>query len=478
MAPARRDFDVLVIGAGPAGEKGACQAAYFGKRVAVIERAAHPGGACCNTGTLPSKSLRESALYLAGLAQRGVPTLTRSLATGVSAQEFMVRKDEVVGFEIDRIHENLDRHGVELLSGSASFEDPHTLRVGERRISADAILIAAGSRPHHPDGIPFDHPLVDDSDSILGIERIPASLVVVGAGVVGCEYASMFAALGVAVTLVEPGARLLPFLDGEIAHLLEAAMRHRLGVDLKTGESLAGLETSEAAVRVRLVSGQVVSCERVLASVGRVGAVEGLALERAGVRADERGRIAVNEHCQTEVPHIYAAGDVIGFPSLAATSMEQARVAMTHACGQTYKTRVSPVLPFGIYTIPELSMVGETEESAQKKGIDYEVGRALYRRNARGQMIGDLEGLLKLVFRAADKRLIGVHVIGERATELVHIGQTCLGLAGTIDYFVDAIFNYPTLSELYKYAAYDGLARLAARARPATAPDARSPPNS
>src|SRR5262249_27335209 len=264
---------------------------------------------------------------------------------------------------------------------------------------------------------------VDDSDTILCIEQMPDRLVVVGGGVVGCEYACMFAALGVRVTLLETGKQPMAFLDDEINGLLEQAMRRRLGIDLRIGERLAGVESDGRTVRVRLSSGAELLCDRVLASVGRGGATRDLALDRVGLTADPRGTLAVNQHFQTAVPHIYAAGDVVGFPALASSSMEQARVAMTHACGESYKQRLSPVLPYGIYTIPEISMVGESEENAREKGIDFEVGRALYRKNARGQMIGDLDGLLKLVFRAEDKRLLGVHVIGERATELVHIGQ-------------------------------------------------------
>jgi NAD(P) transhydrogenase len=454
-------YDVVVIGAGPAGEKGACQAAWLGKRVAIVEKAAQPGGACCNTGTLPSKSLRESALYLAGGAQRGVPGLARAVATGFSAREFMVRKEEVVALELDRIHGNLRDHGVDLVSGAARFEDPHTLVVGDARVQADVILIAVGSTPHHPPGIPFEDPLIDDSDSILGIERIPDRLVVVGGGVVGCEYACMFAALGVAVTLVEPSAQPMAFLDDEINALFERAMRNRLGIQLITNDSMTAVESDGVRVRVRLRSGKELGCDRVLASVGRKGATAGLDLARAGVETDARGLVPVNQYFQTPVPHIYAAGDVVGFPALASTSMEQARVAMTHACGGSSAERLSQVLPFGIYTIPEISTVGESEETCAQKGIPYEIGRALYRRNARGQMIGDLEGLLKLVFSPTDRRLLGVHIIGERATELVHIGAAVLALGGTIDYFAHAIFNYPTLSDLYKHAAFDGLARLA-----------------
>jgi NAD(P) transhydrogenase len=453
-------FDVVVIGAGPAGEKGACQAAYFGKRVAILERAAEPGGACCHTGTLPSKSLRESALYLSGLEQRGVPGITRGRVREFSARELMVRMDEVVTAEVARIHANLDRHGIALCRGDARFEDAHTVSLGERRLRADAILIATGSRPHHPAGIPFEHPLVDDSDTILQIDRIPDRLVVLGGGVIGCEYASMFAALGVEVVLADPGPRLLPFLDGEMAQLLEGAMLRRLGIEVLLGETATEIAPSESSVRVRFASGKERACDRVLASVGRGGATASLALDRAGLRVGPRGTLAVNQHFQTEVPHIYAAGDVVGFPALAAVSMEQARVAMTHACGQTYKTRVSPVVPFGIYTIPEVSLCGETEESARTQKIPFEVGRALYRGHARAQMLGDVEGLLKLVFHRESKRLLGVHILGERATELVHIGCAVLALGATIDYFIDAVFNYPTLGELYKYAAYDGLARI------------------
>jgi NAD(P) transhydrogenase len=459
-----REYDILVIGGGPAGEKGACQAAYFGKRVGLCERAREPGGACCNTGTLPSKSLRESAIYLATLAQREVPTLSRATAQGISASEFMVRKEDIVGTEIDRIHTNLDRHGVELLHGHARFRDAHTVELGEETVRAEHILVATGSRPHHPPGIPFDHPLVNDSDSILAIHQMPGSLVVVGAGVIGCEYACMFAALGIKVTLIEPGPHLLPFLDDEIVQVLASAMRRRLGVDIRCNEAATQIDPGPSSVRVRLRSGGEIACDRVLASVGRIGATADLALDRAGLLPDAKGHLAVNEHYQTTVPHIYAAGDVVGFPALAATAMEQARVAMTHACGRDYKTRVSPFVPYGIYTIPEVSMVGQSEEAARTAGIEAEVGRARYQRNARGQMIGDTEGLLKLVFRAADRKLLGVHIVGERATELVHTGQACLALGAPVDYFIDAVFNYPTLSELYKYAAYDGLARLAARA--------------
>jgi NAD(P) transhydrogenase len=457
-------YDVVVIGAGPAGEKGACQAAYFGKRVAIIEKEPQLGGACCNTGTIPSKSLRQSALYLASLVQLGgLGGILRKDDAKRSAAEFMVRKDEVIAFERDRIANNLEFHGVEVLHGAARFEDPHTLRVGEDHVSAETILIAVGSTPFHPPNIPWGDPLVDDSDTILCIDEMPQRMVIVGGGVVGCEYACMFAALGVQITLIEPGAQTMAFLDDEINGLLDQAMKRRLGIDLRTGDKLAGVESDGKVVHVKLASGKELVCDRVLASVGRGGNTKELALETTGLKADAKGQLTVNEHFQTAVPNIYAAGDVVGFPSLASASMEQARVAMTHACGQSYKQHLSPVLPFGIYTIPEISMVGETEESAQQKGIDYEIGRALYRKNARGQMIGDLDGLLKLVFRVDDKKLLGVSVIGERATELIHIGQACLSLGATIDYFVDAIFNYPTLAEMYKYAGYDGLSRLAAR---------------
>jgi NAD(P) transhydrogenase len=459
-------FDLVVIGSGPAGEKGAAQAAYFGKRVALVERNPQLGGACANTGTLPSKTLRESALYLSGLRQREIYGLACSVRTGgLSVDDFMVHKEHVVGRERARIARNLDRHGIELVHGTATIVEPHVVRVGDRDLRADVILVATGSSPHRPPEIPFDDPEVDDSDEVLTLDRIPSSFVVLGGGVIGCEYASIFAALGLTrVTLVEARDRILGFLDREIGDLLAHAFA-RLGIEIVCNEQVARFEKGEGGrgVRVTLGGGRVLVADRLLAAAGRTGNTAGLGLEAIGVEVDPRGRVVVDKSFRTRVGHVYAAGDVIGWPALASTSMEQGRVAMCHAFGLSYKQAVAPVFPYGLYTIPEVSMVGDTEEEARKKGVDVEVGRAFYRDNARGQIVNDPEGVVKLVFDAPTRRLLGVHILGERATEIVHIGQMVIAHGGTIDSFIDNVFNYPTLSEAYKYAAYDGLGRLAAR---------------
>jgi NAD(P) transhydrogenase len=460
-------FDLVVIGSGPAGEKGAAQAAYFGKRVAVIESSPNLGGAGVNTGTVPSKTLRESALYFSGLRQRGLYGIDYSLREGLTVQGFMHRKDAVVSAERLKIASNLAAHTIELVHGTAQFEDAHTVRAVDARGAArllrgEVILIATGSKPHRPTEIPFDDKSIFDSDSILAMDRIPKGMIVVGGGVIGCEYASIFTALGVEVTLVDGRERLLPFLDGEISELLRARLAS-LGLRLCFQERLKATERAASGVRMTLASGKVVEAETALFAAGRRGAVDGLGLERAGLGINPRGNIEVNDHYQTHVQHIYAAGDVIGFPALASTSMEQGRVAMCHAFGFPYKQRLASQLPMGIYTIPEISAVGETTESCEIKKIGYAVGRAKYLNNARGQIIGDSTGLLKLIFRTDNKQLLGVQIFGENATELIHLGMAVLESGGAIDTFIDLVFNFPTLSELYKYAAYDGLGNLAGR---------------
>ncbi len=463
------DFDLIVIGSGPAGEKGAAQAAYFGKRVALIERQALVGGAKVHSCALPAKSLRETALFLSGARQRELYSAQWTVEAGVSVAGLMCRKDPVVQHEVQRVVRNLARHRVALFTGRASFVDPHTVRVtpaaggagdagAPREITGGVVLVASGSSPYRPPDIPFDDPDVHDSDEILELERLPRSLAIIGGGVIGCEYASMFAPLGVRVTLVDRGDRLLPFADGEISALLLTSFR-RLGIDVRLATKVDRVAREQAGIAVELSGGGKVVVEQALTCAGRVGNTGGLDLAAAGLAAGERGRIAVNQHYQTAVPHIYAAGDVIGFPALASTSMEQARLAMCHAFDLKYKTSLSPVLPLGVYTIPELSMVGDSEEAARKKGLDVEVGRAWYRENARGLLSGDTDGMLKLVFERGTRRLLGAHVIGERATEVVHVASTALQLGGTIDTFIDAVYNFPTLCELYKYAAYDGLGR-------------------
>ncbi|HEV8473060.1 MAG TPA: Si-specific NAD(P)(+) transhydrogenase [Methylomirabilota bacterium] len=455
-------YDLIVIGSGPAGEKGAAQAAYFGKRVALTERAEHLGGAGINTGTVPSKTLRETALYFSGLKARGLYGVDYQVKPDLTVHDFMYREQEVVRSLREVVSANIERHKVEVVRGQAEFDDPHTIRVGDRRLSAEVILIATGSVPTRPPGVPFADPRVHDSDEILTMERLPASLAVIGAGVIGCEYATIFAALGIRVTLVDGRDRLLGFLDGEVADRLRLQMQ-LLGVDVKLREGVTRYDADADGIRLDLKGGSALKVDAVLVAAGRVANVAELGLERAGLSVNERGLLTVNARYQTAVPHIYAAGDVIGFPALASTSMEQARVAMVHAFDLKYKTAVAPIFPLAVYTIPEISMVGETEESCRQKSIDYCVGRALYRTNARGQITGDLGGELKLVFRYPDKTLLGVHVIGESASELVHVGLMVLQVGGTIDTFINSVFNYPSLGETYKYAAYDGLGAVARR---------------
>ena len=462
-------FDLIVIGAGPAGEKGAAQAAYFGKRVALIERAPHPGGAGINTGTVPSKTLRETALYFSGLGQHALYGVDYQVKSHLTVKDFMYREQEVVRSLRQVVTENIVRHKIQLIQGQASFEDAHAVRVtreGEpdRLLSADVILVATGSVPtRHPD-IPFTDPRVHDSDEILEIVKLPGTMAVVGAGVIGCEYTTIFAALGIKTSLIDGRDRLLGFLDAEVAEQLKTQMG-LLGVDLRLKENVGRYVPEADGVRLELKSGASLLVDQVLVAAGRVANVRTLGIERAGLAVNERGLITVNESYQTAVPHIYAAGDVIGFPALASTSMEQARVAMVQAFDlPKYKTQVATIFPLAVYTIPEISMAGETEESCQQKRIDYCVGRGFYRTNARGQISGDLGGTVKLVFRYPDKLLLGVHLIGVNASELVHVGLIALQTQSTIDMFVNTVFNYPSLSDVYKYAAYDGLGAVQRRA--------------
>jgi NAD(P) transhydrogenase len=457
-------FDLIVIGCGPAGEKAGAQAAYFGKRVAVIERAEALGGSCINTGTVPSKTLRESALYFSGLKQRGLYGIDYSLKDNLTVHDFMHHEREVVEMERQRILKNLELHHIELVRGQAAFEDVHTVAVssasGTRRLRGEVILISTGSKPHRPPEIAFDDVHVFDSDTFLQMERIPKSLAVIGGGVIGCEYASIFIALGVSVTLVDGRDRLLPFLDAEISERLRVRLA-ALGMQFWFNERPVKVQSTASGVDLVMKSGKTLQTESALFAAGRRAAVDGLALEKAGLAINDRGYIAVDANYRTAVPHIYAAGDVIGFPALASTSMEQGRVAVCHAFGFKYKQRVASMLPMGIYTIPEISAAGETEESCKEKKIDFCVGRALYSNNARGHIVGDTAGLLKLIFARADRKLLGVSIIGEIATELIHIGMAILDKGLTIDEFIEQVFNYPTLSETYKYAAYDGLGNLA-----------------
>ncbi len=461
------DFDLIVIGVGPAGEKGAVQAAYFGKHVCVVEREPEPGGAAVHTGTLPSKTLRETALFLSGYRQRELYGLTVQVNRELAVPKLLSRKNAVRELEVARIRWNLERHNVTQLRGVARFLDPHTVEVVSlgsppRRLTSEFFLVATGSKPFQPSNIPFDDEDVDDSDTILQIDRLPASMTVLGGGVIGCEYASMFAALHVDVTLVDGRPRLLPFLDLEMGERLRGAMtglgvEMRLGANTKTVARVPG----KGIVCTFDDGGPDVAGEKLLFAAGRNGRSEDLSLDAVGVEADKRGYIKVDDDYRTKCPSIYAAGDVIGFPALASTSMEQARVAVCHAFGFTYKRQMSHLLPYGIYTIPEVSSVGLSEEMAKDKGAEYFVGRAYYRDNARGKIIGDKDGIIKVLFDKGTRKLLGCHCLGDRASELVHIGQAVIILGGTVDTFIEMVFNYPTLSEIFKYAAYDALGNLA-----------------
>lgn len=461
MATKPFDYDLVVIGSGPAGEKGAAQAASCGRRVALVERAEHLGGAGINTGTLPSKSLREAALYFSGLRQRGLYGIDYSLKENLTVGDFMHRERTVAAVGRQLVQRTLERDGVDVIWGTASLQDAQTVRVCTRdgeeiALRTRVILIATGSSPRRPPEIPFDHPRVHDSDEILQeLDQIPATMVVAGGGVIGCEYASIFAALDVQVTLVESRDRLLPFVDAEIAERLRQRLE-QLGVRFRFNDRVAAVEARADDVRLTLQSGDACLCEIALFAAGRQSNIAGLGLEALGIQLGPRGLILVNEHYQTSVPNIYAAGDVIGFPALASTSMEQARAAMAHAFDLAYTQAATAVQPLAVYTVPEIAMVGLTEAACTEQRIPYLVGRAYYERNPRGLIIGDTSGMLKLVFAAADKKLLGVHHIGEQASELVHIGAHVLTDGGTIDAFVQAVYNYPTLADIYKYAAIDG----------------------
>ncbi|HYC38070.1 MAG TPA: Si-specific NAD(P)(+) transhydrogenase [Usitatibacter sp.] len=465
------DYDLVVIGAGPAGEKAAAQAAYFGKRVLVVERAPQPGGAGTHTGTVPSKTLRETAMYLSGYRSREMYGIAVELEPTATLPRLMSRKAAIVASESRRISDNLARHNVDTWHGAGRLLDAHTVEVtgpeGVRRASAAVILIATGSRPARPVDIDFTDERIHDSDEILELDHIPASMTILGAGVIGCEYACMFAALGVRVTLVDSREVLLSFLDREMVEQLTRSMR-RMGIELRMGARWKSVAREGDGVVTRFGDGGAIASEQLLYAAGREGRTRELGLEALGIYPDRRGYLAVNERYQTVVPNVLAAGDAIGFPALAATSMEQGRVAVCHAFGFDYKRSVDELLPYGIYTIPEVSAVGECEATCAENGIDYAVGRAHYSQNPRGKISGDTEGLLKLVVARASRRLIGVHVIGDRATELVHIGQAVIHLRGTVDAFIEMVFNFPSLAEAYKYAAYDCLGQLACESPPAS----------
>ena len=454
-------YDLVVIGGGPAGEKAAVAAAFFGRRVALVEASlAGPGGATVHTGTLPSKTLRESALYLAGFRRRELfHSMPEPLAGRASAADLTRRLATVRTLQTQQVRDNLHRHGVEIVTGRGSFVDAHTVRVDDRLLNTEFVLIATGSAPRRPPNFDFHDPEVFDSDTVLGLDRIPESLAIVGGGVVGTEYACVFATLGTAITVIDAAPRLLGFLDDEISDALMDAMR-RQSIVLKLHDEVTSLQRRGSDLVMTLKSGVTETVDRVLVSAGRAGRTDGLNLDAIGVERDDRGLIRVDDDYRTTCPSIFAAGDVIGRPALASASIEQGRMAVGAMFGLTFPKRDWSTLPTGIYTIPEACACGPTEAQLIKDRVPYVVGRALIRHNARGQIIGDTDGFVKLIFHRDTRRLLATHLICERATELIHIGQAVMRFGGGIEYFLETVMTFPSLTEAYKMAAYDALTEL------------------
>ncbi|MCY3729218.1 MAG: Si-specific NAD(P)(+) transhydrogenase [Nitrospira sp.] len=459
------DADLLCIGSGPAGQRAAVQAAKLGKRVVIIEKRRVVGGVCLDTGTIPSKTFREAVLAFGRQAEQFRKRHGFAVPSRPGVDQLFARVNEVVEREGEVVQRQLERNDITVVRGEASFIDAHTVQVFAEEalqwVQAEHVVVAVGTVPAPPLGMKDEHPQIITSDKVMGLERLPRSMVVVGAGVIGLEYASMFGSLGVDVTLVDSRQRPLEFLDNEIVDELIHQMRN-YGVTFRLGETVEQMECSEGKPTkavIYLESGKKLVSDLVLYAVGRIGATETLELQRAGLEADERGRLKVNERFQTTVPHIFAAGDVIGYPSLAATSSEQGRLAACHAFGMKAEPMTSN-FPIGIYAVPEISMVGENEQNLTIKKVPYEMGMARYREIARGHIMGDDSGLLKLLFHRKNRQLLGVHAIGFGATELVHIGQAVLGLGGGLEYFMSTVFNYPTMAECYKVASLDAFNKL------------------
>lgn len=457
-------YDLIVIGSGPAGQRAAIQGAKLGKNVAVVEKREVVGGACINTGTIPSKTMREAVMHLSGYQYQNIYGMNYRVKEKITMADLSFRIQHVIKTEIDVTQAQLSRNNVELLTGTAAFLDPNHIRVensrGQSDYEADFIIIATGTRPAASPLVPFNNRTIISSDQVLALPEVPKTLIVVGGGVIGVEYTSMFAALGVRVILVEKQPRLLSFADAEMIEALCYHLRDSR-VTLRLNEAVASVEEMpDGTVVANLESNKKISGDALLYSVGRQGNVTELNLAAAGLEADDRGRIKVDIDYRTAQPHIFAVGDIIGFPSLASVSMEQGRIAVSRAFNVA--TSSDPAnYPYGIYTIPEISFVGKTEEQLTDEDVPYEVGVAYYREIARGQIRGDTTGRLKLIFHRETKELLGVHIIGEGASEILHIGQAVLILKGTVDYFVNTVFNYPTLAECYKAAAFNGLNKLA-----------------
>ncbi len=464
-----KSFDLVVIGSGPAGEKAAAKAAYFGKSVALIEKEVSYGGAGVQTGTLPSKTLKETALYLSGVYQKGVFGIDRALGREAGVQDFMYRKNVVTKDMHRIIKNNLERHGIEVFNGNASFIDDHHVKIDgpiEQTIRGEFILVATGSYPYQPDHIPFDGKRVHDSDTILDIKSFPKSICVLGAGVIGCEYATIFGAMGVKTFIVNDRDKILGFLDKEISEALVAQMKKN-DIEILFNNSIEGFEVPEdenEPLRLALKSGETLKVDMFLFAAGRSGNIKGLECKNAGIETGKRETILVDENFRTNIPNVFAVGDVIGFPALASTSMEQGRIAITHMFDTKDLASLADVFPYGIYTVPEVSMIGLTEEQAAEQGISYGTGHSYYRDVARGRIMGyEDNGFLKLIFRKEDKVVIGVHIMGHNATELIHYGMSLVRNEKTLDYVIGTVFNYPTLHDLFKYASYDGLGNLAGK---------------
>ena len=456
-------YDIIVIGSGPAGQRAAIQAAKCGRKVVIIEQREILGGACINTGTIPSKTMREAVLHLSGFQFQGIYGINYHVKDKITMADLGFRVNQVVKTEVDVTQAQLARNGVEVVYGKASLTDAAHVRVensrGQADIEAKTIIIATGTRPAASPTVPLNGRTIINSDQILQIPEIPKTFIVVGGGVIGVEYACMFAILGSRVILIEKRPRLLEFADSEIVEALSYHLRDQR-VTMRLNEEVSSVEERPGGgVIAKLESNKVVNGDALLYAVGRQGNVDDLNLPAAGLEADGRGRIAVDSEYRTKVPNIYAAGDVIGFPSLASVSMEQGRLAAAHAVGLRIHSNPA-TYPYGIYTIPEISFTGKTEEQLTEADVPYEVGMAYYRETARGQIRGDTTGRLKLIFHRETREILGVHIIGEGASELLHIGQAVMILKGTVDYFVETVFNYPTLAECYKSAAFNGINKL------------------
>lgn len=464
-----KEFDLVVIGSGPAGEKAAAKAAYFGHKVALVEKEDEFGGAGVQTGTLPSKTLKETSLYLSGIYQKGVFGVDKEIGRATGVHDFLYRKNYVTEHMNKVVKHNLIMHGVTIFKGFASFLDEHRILVNgeiEEVIRGEFILIATGSYPYQPKDIPFDSERVHDSDSILGIHRFPKSICVLGAGVIGCEYATIFAAMGVKTFIVNNKSDILGFLDDELSKALVKQM-DRNGIHILFNNSIVGYEVPEdesEPLRLELQSGEILKTDMFLFAAGRSGAIRGLDCEKAGVETGHRETVVVDETYRTSTPNIYAVGDVIGFPALASTSMEQGRIAVTHMFDTGDLETMADIFPYGIYTVPEVSMVGITEEEAKERKLDYGVGRSYYRDTSRGMIMGDKdEGFLKMIYDRKTKEILGIHCIGNQATELIHYGMEIVRDKKTLDHVIGTVFNYPTLHSLYKYAGYDALGDLAGK---------------